>query len=192
MFKKPAFVIPLLVFLLCSCNNTPIPRPRGFFRIELPPSEFIETDYEIPYSFTYPQYAVPEVLVKNSHNNGWINLTFPQFNGILYLSYKTVDNNNLATLINDAHDMAMKHIPKSTGIDEKKYIFPDSKVYGTGYFIKGSEAASAYQFFVTDSTTHFLRGALYFNVIPNNDSLAPVITFLTSDIEKIIESIRWK
>ena len=191
MYRQTAFLIPLLLFLLCSCNNTPIPRPKGFFRIELPPSEFVETDYEVPYSFKYPQYAVPELLSQNNQNNGWINLTFPQFNGKLHLSYKSVDN-DLAILINDAHDMAMKHIPKSTGIDEKRYLFPDSKVYGTGYVIHGSEAASSYQFYVTDSTTHFLRGALYFNVIPNNDSLAPVIAFLTSDIEKIIESIHWK
>lgn len=191
MCKKPALLLLLLVFLLCSCNNTPIPRPRGFFRIDLPPSEFIEIDNEAPYSFKYPQYAVPEAVSNNNQNSGWINLSFPQFNGKLHLSYKTVDD-NLATLINDAHEMAMKHIPKSTGIDEKTYIFPDAKVYGTGYIINGTEAASSYQFFVTDSTTHFLRGALYFNVIPNNDSLAPVIAFLTSDIEKIIESIRWK
>jgi hypothetical protein len=35
-------------------------------------------------------------------------------------------------------------------------------------------AASSTQFYVTDSTTHFLRGVLYFYSAPNADSLKPV------------------
>ncbi|PIE88256.1 MAG: gliding motility lipoprotein GldD, partial [Bacteroidetes bacterium] len=103
---------------------------------------------------------------------------------------KKVDN-NLPNLIEDAHNLVMKHIPKSSGIDEVRYENRQNKVYGIGFYINGTEAASPYQFFVTDSSHHFLRGALYFNALPNNDSLAPVIKFLKKDIEALIASISW-
>jgi len=60
------------------------------------------------------------------------------------------------------------------------------------YNIKGADAASTYQFYLTDSTSNFLRGALYFDLVPNNDSLSPVIDFLKADIEQMITSFRWK
>ena len=62
---------------------------------------------------------------------------------------------------------------------------------GIMYEIKGN-AASPFQFFATDSTKHFLRGSMYFNVYPNKDSLAPVFDFVQSDIKHLIETIKWK
>ena len=88
--------------------------------------------------------------------------------------------------------MAYKHIPKASSIETRVIINPEDDVYGLIYEINGMGAASPYQFFVTDSSSHFLRGALYFNITPNNDSLAPVIDFIKEDIEHLILSLRWK
>jgi gliding motility-associated lipoprotein GldD len=86
----------------------------------------------------------------------------------------------------------MKHIPKATAIDSKQFIDEKNHIYGLTYTISGTEAASPFQFYLTDSTRNFIRGALYFNTIPNNDSLAPVIDFLKQDIIHMIETFRWK
>ncbi|NOZ45910.1 MAG: gliding motility lipoprotein GldD, partial [Chlorobi bacterium] len=71
------------------------------------------------------------------------------------------------------------------------FINYDDNVYGILYDIKGN-AASSINFFVTDSTQHFLRGALYFNSKPNKDSLAPVVDFIRKDIVHLMETFKWK
>ena len=88
--------------------------------------------------------------------------------------------------------MAVKHIPKADAIYDSLIIDRDRDVFGLVYQIEGTEVASPYQFFLTDSTTNFVRGALYFNVVPNNDSLEPVINFLEKDLDHFINTFRWK
>ena len=107
------------------------------------------------------------------------------------MSYMRLEG-NLTKHIEDSHSMAMSHIPHASGIRQIMIKDPARKVYGLCYDIRGSGAASPYQFYLTDSTSHFLRGALYFNISPNNDSLAPVIDFIEKDIQHLIETIRWK
>ena len=68
--------------------------------------------------------------------------------------------------------------------------FPDKKVYGIWFPLEGS-VASPYQFFVTDSVEHYMRGSLYFNTSPNPDSMAPVIEFVKEDLEKMLETFEW-
>jgi gliding motility-associated lipoprotein GldD len=87
---------------------------------------------------------------------------------------------------------AMKHITKANSIDEKIINNSNDRVFGLIYNISGSGAASTYQFYLTDSTSHFLRGALYFYFKPNNDSIAPVIDFIKQDINHLIKTFRWK
>ena len=188
----PAVILfGVLVFIIFSCDNEYYPKPRGYFRIDMPEKSYIKFDTTFPYSFEYPVYAkiVPDE--KHSSDPYWLNIEYPQFKGTLYLSYKTVSD-NLATYIEDTRKMVMKHIPKTSGIENRVYENPENKVYGLTYSIGGTEAASPYQFYVTDSTKHFLRGALYFNSVPNNDSLAPVIKFLKQEINHLIETIEWR
>jgi gliding motility-associated lipoprotein GldD len=68
---------------------------------------------------------------------------------------------------------------------------PEQHVYGMVYEI-GGNAASSIQFHVTDSSQNFLRGALYFYAMPNADSLAPVISFVRSDIDHLLKTFKWK
>ena len=124
-------------------------------------------------------------------NPWWINVDIPGLNGKIYLSYKVVGRqNNLNKLIDDAFKLTYKHTYKASSIDEEEIRTPN-RVYGLLYDV-GGNAASAKQFYVTDSGSHFLRGALYFYAAPNADSLAPVHKFLQEDIWHLVNTLKWK
>jgi gliding motility-associated lipoprotein GldD len=188
---KYLVILMVLFFLICSCKNDYYPKPRGYFRIDLPEKEYVRFDTSFPYSFEYPVYArvVPDKDPKAEPY--WINVVFPEFKGNIHISYKKI-NNNLAEYLEDSRTLVMKHIPKASAISNKTFENSEKKVYGLIYDISGTEAASPYQFYLTDSVDHFIRGALYFNAIPNNDSLAPVIDFIEKDIDRMIETFAWK
>ena len=122
--------------------------------------------------------------------DGWINISVPQLNGKIHLSYKPVDD-HLNALITDCRELVYKHTVKAHAIEETPFIQRDQKSFGMIYDLKG-DVASAVQFFMTDSTDHFLRGSLYFNTRPNRDSLNPVIEFMREDILHMIETTQWK
>ena len=190
--NQPVLTLTILcLIVLAACKNDYYPKPKGYFRINLPEKEYIKFDSSFPYSFEYPVYA--KVLPDNhpQAEKYWINITYPQFNGTLYMSYKSIDT-NLNKYLEDTRTMVMKHIPKASSIENQQYQNDISKVYGLTYTISGVAAASPYQFYLTDSSDHFVRGALYFNTVPNNDSLAPVIAFLKDDINHLIETFEWK
>lgn len=179
------------VLIVTSCSNNETPKPRAYFRIDLPKKEYRSFDTTFPYKFEYPVYALVSQKNNPVNNPFWLNLEFPAYKGTLHLSYMDVKG-NLEELLEDTRDLVNKHIPKSSGIDEIVIQNPGEHVYGTLYDIRGNDAASPYQFYITDSTHHFLRGALYFNIKPNNDSLSPVIEFLKKDIDHFIQTFRWK
>ncbi|PKP50002.1 MAG: gliding motility lipoprotein GldD [Bacteroidetes bacterium HGW-Bacteroidetes-11] len=176
---------------LIGCGDTYMPKPRGYFRIDLPEKEYQVFDTTYPYTFEYPVYAIISPDNNAANEPYWINIDYPLFKGRIHISYKAV-NNNLSKYTEDAHALVMKHIPKASAIEEIRIDNEMADVHGLIYDIKGSGTASVYQFFITDSTHHFVRGALYFHVLPNNDSLAPVIDFVKSDIQHMLESFRWK
>jgi gliding motility-associated lipoprotein GldD len=181
----------LLLSLLASCDETYYPKPRGYFRIDLPEKDYRLFDSAYPYTYEFPVYSrvVPDA--QPGAEAYWMNLEFPAFKGKLHISYKKISG-NLNEYIEDSRSLVMKHIPKASGIQNKVFENSALKVYGLTYTISGSGAASAYQFYLTDSIRHFVRGALYFSVAPNNDSLAPVIEFLKADIDHLIETFAWK
>jgi len=173
-----------------SCSEDYVPKPRGYFRIELPEKKYsIYEASACPYKFEIPSYAE----IVQDPNPGaeacWVNVIFTPFNGTLYLSYKNIDG-NLEKLTEDSRSLSMKHISKASGIEEETLMDPASSKYGVLFHVKGS-AASALQFYLTDSTKHFLRGSLYFYAPPNPDSLAPVLRFIEADIKHMLESFQW-
>jgi gliding motility-associated lipoprotein GldD len=193
MKHKNLSIILLLVlfFGFTGCNDVPVPKPKGYHRICFPEKKYQLFDTTYPYSFEYPVYSKIEFDKTNSKGPYFINLLFPSYQGTVYISYKTI-RKNLDTLIEDSHTFVNKHIPKATSINRKVYINDAEKVYGLTFDIEGTGAASPYQFYLTDSTTHFFRAALYFNHVPNNDSLAPVIDFIKADLSHLIETFKWK
>lgn len=183
------FVVLFLGFSACERDYTP--KPRGYMRIALPEKEYKLVETACPYSFetaTYSKY-VPDMRVQT--DSCWFNIEYPQFKAKLYFSYKPI-HGNLVEYLEDSRELTNKHISKASGIDETLVIREDARVFGMIYTVAGSQAASPLQFHLTDSTDHFLRGALYFNVSPNNDSLAPVIDFLQEDVLHLIETLEWK
>jgi len=186
-------VIILILSLLAAtaCGDSYVPKPRGYFRIDLPEKEYRPVDSIYPYAFEMPVYAKIYPDTSSLAEPYWINIAYLPFHAQLHISYKPV-HNNLATYLDDAHALVNKHIPRASAISQQEFINPAERVYGLVYEIKGSDAASPCQFYLTDSTARFVRGALYFNVVPNNDSLAPVIEFLRDDIRHMINTFRWK
>lgn len=187
-----AFKILIIISLLSiiySCDNNSVPKPVGYFRIDLPDTAYHKIDMQgYPYNFEIPTYS--QVKITDIQNNPfpyWINIDFKPFNAILYISYRTIDN-NVDTLLNDSWQFVMKHANKSDGIESINYINEDKGIYGTMFTIDGMNNASPLQFYLLDSTKHFLRGAIYFNAVPNNDSLKPIIERMKIDVEHIVES----
>ncbi len=188
----------LLIFASCisltSCNSddddTISPKPRAYFRLAFPEKKYIKYDSVCPFTFEMPVYSKME----NDKNQGaepcWLNLNYPAFNGILHLSYKAV-HGNIQGYLEDTYSLASKHQVKASGIEEQVISKDSSKVYGLVYNI-GGNAASSIQFFLTDSTKNFIRGALYFNAAPNTDSISPVVEFVRKDIYHMIETFEWK
>jgi gliding motility-associated lipoprotein GldD len=179
------------IFLHFSCGNSSTPKPRGYLRIDFPEKEYrVFNQPSFPYSFQYPVYG--KVVDDNSRiaEKYWVNVDFPSYKARIHISYKDA-RGRLDSLIEDSRTLAYKHAVKADAITEKLYTNPDTRVYGILYNLKGN-TASSWQFFVTDSLKHFLRGALYFTVPPNKDSLAPVIDFFGKDLIKLMETVEWK
>ena len=187
--KKLIFLCLLIPYTF-SCTQDYIPKPFGYFRIDLPEKKYTEYSADCPFMFDYPEYAQVKQSVLPGAEPCWLNIEFPQFKAKIHLSYKNVTG-NINEIIEECRTMAYKHAIKADAIDEQIYIDSANAVYGMLYQIKGN-AASSIQFYASDSNQHFLRGALYFEVKPNKDSLAPVLGFIEKDIVQLIESLRWK
>lgn len=185
------FIVTIIAFFsACSEQEITMPRPRGYYRIDLPEKSFQKFENTCPYSFEYPIYATMQVDSNRKMERCWSNLTFPNQHATVYLSYKDIKD-NLNQMFEDSRNLAYKHAAKASQIEEYTINIPEKKVFGIIYEIAGN-AASSIQFHVSDSSSHFLRGSLYFYATPNADSLDPVVTFIRADIEHLIQSFNWK
>ncbi len=185
----------LSCLLLVACSEPYVPKPTGYFSIELPEKKykvFDEAGY--PYRFEYPAYAnvVKDTSFFDSipENPYWINIDFPRFNSRIYVSYKRIGNYSFQNLVNDAYNMTNKHTTRASGINDSLMNTPNG-VHGVFFNVEG-DVATANQFFLTDSIHHFLRGALYFDATPNQDSLQPVNQFIAADMKHLINTFQWK
>lgn len=160
-------------------------------RIALPEKSYHTVETDCPYTFEIADYSEFVKKESNLSEQCWFDVSYSQFKAKLHFSYKPV-NGNLSEYLEDSRTLTNKHISQASNIEEVMVWKESERVFGTIYLVQGSRAASAVQFHLTDSTNHFLRAALYFNVTPNNDSLAPVIDFLEEDIMHLIETLKWK
>jgi gliding motility-associated lipoprotein GldD len=184
----------LFSILLVSCtNNEYSPKPRSYFRIALPEKKYRLLDSIYPYTFEYPQYSLIRADENAKNEPYWINIEFPQYKGALHISFKTIKtDSSLYQYFEDSRNFVNKHIAKASNIEPLIVSNEKNSVYGLIYDISGVGVASTYQFCVTDSVKNFMRGALYFNLTPNNDSLQPVIDFIKQDIDHLIKTLKWK
>ena len=175
----------------CDRQSSYLPKPRGYFRIDLPEKAYTRVDTIEKYSFECPQYAqvTPDPYSLNEKN--WINIEMPLFKGSIHLTHKDV-NGNLGEYLEDVHTMVTKHLQKANGVRDSLIFNEEHNVYGLFIEMDGKGVATPMQFYLTDSTKNFVRGALYFNFKPDNDSMQPVIHFIREDIDHLIETFEWK
>jgi gliding motility-associated lipoprotein GldD len=199
---------------MVSCNSEYSPKKKGYFKIDFPEHRYKKFDNStFPYAFEYPEYA--EIIQDTTffdlkpENDYWLNIDFPTLNARIFLSYKivggkavfkkkqadgsykdSIGTNYFDLMVNDAFTLTGKNDVIATSISDSMINTPLG-VSGI-YFKVGGNAATAKQFFLTDTVKHFLRGALYFNATPNADSLRPVQEFLQYDIDHLINTFHWR
>lgn len=183
----------MLLFPACSTDDTSLPKPPAYYRIDLPEKKYQPFDsLPYPYRFLLPHYAKVVPCSFGMAEPYWVDIEFPAFKGTINISYKKItEKDKLKYYINDCYTFVSKHFDRSSGVLEQEYADSVHAVYGLIYDIKGNTVASPCQFYLTDSNKHFLRGSLYFDCRPNNDSLQPVIDFIREDIGRLIETLRW-
>lgn len=197
MRNRLFLILIVFITVLLSCNSEySAGKKKGYFKIDFPEKKYQLFDKPgYPYTFEYPVYAnviKDSMFFDDRAEDWWVNIDIPRFNGRIHISYKPINAKNLFdSLNNDGYKMAYKqHVDVSTGIEEKRIQTPNN--IGGMYFDLGGNTATANQFFVTDTTKHFLRGALYFDATPNADSLGIVNDFLKKDLEHLINSLKWR
>lgn len=220
--KRLLIIIAAACCLLTSCHNDYTPKPYAYLRIDLPEHHYwlvdtLPTSIEgqtmpgITLPFLFEANDSAELTLKKPRqvatfmadgsikpdrlkwDEVWLDINYPQWDGVVFLTYKQLHGvDDFHAQVDTSLRFLEQHYQFASGIEEQGYDDPDNHVYGTVYYLKGSKVASTCQFWLTDSTRHFLRGALYLNTTPNNDSLAPVIDYMQADIEHLVETLRWR
>nr|WP_299387029.1 gliding motility lipoprotein GldD [Allomuricauda sp.] len=173
------------IIVLGSCKEQVLPKPNAMLRLDYPAAEYKLLDADCAYSFEQNLTSA----VKENKDCSLV-LDYPSMKGSVYITYKPVQD-NLKTLLTDAQKLSYEHVVKADNIVEQPFINTEDKVYGMFYEVSGN-AASQSQFYVTDSTKHFVTGSLYFYAKPNYDSILPAAVYLQKDIRRIMETLRWK
>ncbi|MEK6476474.1 gliding motility lipoprotein GldD [Catalinimonas sp. 4WD22] len=184
------FILITLVFTACSSDY--VPKPKGYNRINLPPHAYVSLADTLPYQFEFSKYA--EVHEDTSYNAEpyWLNVYYPEHQASIQLTYKDINNSEekLETLLEDSYRLTANHQIKAAAIEERVLGTPSGKRALVAE-LKG-EVPSQFQFYITDSIDHFLRGALYFRTATKNDSLAPVIEYIKVDMIHMLNTLQWE
>lgn len=194
--RNITLLVALLALLVaaCSSGNDYSPKPQAYLRIDMPQHAYLKCDTSaLP--FTFEHSTLSRIDVKKSDDGlKYVDISYPDYCGaVVFLTYKHLASPSmLQGQVDTSYRLLSKHFDYSTGVRDQYVDFPTSHVYSTTYHITGQRAASPCQFYATDSVEHFLRGALFFDVRPNNDSLAPVIQFIEADIDHLLESLEWR
>ncbi len=220
MNKKILILAALAVMLFAACGDgSYTPKPEAYLRINMPEHDYWLVDtlpmgdeyLTLPFIFeandsaelklkrprqvaTVSASGVKyEKLPPSKFNEVWLDINYPQWNGVVFLTYRRMlSPDSLRGQVDMSYRLLEQHFNFSSGVEEQQFENPENRVFATTYHIKGRNVASTYQFWATDSVKHFLCGALYINESPNNDSLAPVLDYLQQDVDHLIETLRWK
>lgn len=211
-------VFAVAAVLLAGCGGGDYtPKPQAYLRIDMPEHEYFLLDtmrtnpgdtivwpggdtsivlkgYTKTFPFIFEANKCIEWTEKDApKGERWVDLMYPQWGGVVYLTYKRLDGpGDLRGQTDTSSRLLEKHYQMASGVEEQAYSDPDNHVYATVFHLRGDKVASTCQFYATDSTRHFLRGALFLNRSPNNDSLAPVLNYIQEDIEHLVETLRWR
>lgn len=185
------FCAVAFLFIACNGEKSYTPKPKAFNRIDLPDHQYRQLPDSFPYTFEYSAHA--KILPDTSWiaEPYWINLYYPEMGANIQLTYKPVEGSEekLKEHFRDSYKLTSKHQIKAYSIEEGLVRTPSGKAAVVNEL--SGEVPSQFQFFTTDSTRHFLRGALYFRSSTQNDSLAPVIEYVKKDIIHMINTLHW-
>jgi gliding motility-associated lipoprotein GldD len=187
MKLKQLYILIFVILAAWSCRDSdPVyPKPLSALKISFPVKEYTKRASKCDYSFLVSTYTE----VDSNKGMCHMNLNYMGLNATLFLTYIPIDT-GLQYHIENSRKLVYEHSIKADAIEEKTILNPKNNVFGTAYRLIGN-AASNYQFYVTDSVQHFMRGALYFNCKPNYDSLKPSIEFLIPDFDTLINTLKW-
>ena len=194
MKTRSVFLWICLAVLAAACSDSnETPKPQAYLRIDMPPHAYSVCDTTaLPFTFELSNLAEVQ-WKKNLPRDKWFTIAYPKYKGYVFMTYKAMNGvRDLRAQIDTSYKFVEGHFSFSSGIDENKFVDREHRLSGTTYHLKGQNVASTYQFWVSDSNRHFIRGALYIDCTPNNDSLAPLLDYLQDDIDHLIESIRWR
>lgn len=208
-------LLPLLLLVSCGGNDY-TPKPKGYMRIDLPEHSYwlVDTlpladtlywggDTLIAISKDKPFHTFPIIFEANQSAEvsekdapagvTWIDIMYPKWNGVIFLTYKHLRKPaDLAAEVDTSYQLLSKHFAFSSGVDERQFVNEKEHVYATTYRVSGQNVASTFQFWATDSVSRFLRGSLYIDCVPNNDSLAPVLEYMQQDLVHLVETLKWR
>lgn len=183
--QKLSILVILLSVFLYSCEEETMPKPKAFLRLAYNDANYQKITTDCPYSFEFSDNAKAK-----PNSKCWINIQYPKLKAALNITYRPVEN-NLIELLKEAEKLTYKHSVKADNISAQPYINTEKNKFGKLLEVTGN-AASPMQFHITDSTKHFLTGALYFEVQPNYDSILPAIKYIEKDIIHLMETLEWK
>jgi len=190
--KNILLILSVFLFLSATCSEVYIPKPKGYNRIDIPEFEYQDLADTFPYRFEYSKHAQISRDTFYLAGRYWINLNYTGYNALLQLTYKNLrePENDIELLLDDAYELSSRHNIKAYSIEETIVQLQNGQKASV-IELEG-EVPSQFQFFTTDTTTHFLRGALYFNMADKNDSLAPIIEFVKIDVMQMLNTLEWK
>jgi gliding motility-associated lipoprotein GldD len=175
-------IVSLLGF---SCKDDSIPKPASYLRLDYPEAKYVNFENECPFTFEMNSDAI----IKKDTDCGFT-IMYPKMKATIYLTYKPVAQ-NITELLRDAQKLTYEHVIKADDILEQPYLNSDKKVYGMFYKVEGNAATNS-QFYATDSTKHFITGSVYFYAKPNYDSIMPAASYIKNDMQRLLETLKWK
>ncbi len=184
MIRKVIFIFASL--LLISCEKETQPKPYGELRLEYPSPKYQKFDKNCSYTFEYSDFAK----IVDAKKPCWYYMNYPKMKAKVFITYFPVKG-DFADHVRESEKMVYEHTIKASSIDAKSFQYPEKKVYGNFYELKG-QSASNLQFYATDSTKHFVTAYLYFDTRPKPDSLAPAIDYIKKDIKHMLDTFEWK
>lgn len=187
MPKKQLAIFALLtvLFSVFSCKDEVLPKPSSYLRLDYPEAKYVNFENQCPFTFEMNSEAV----IKGEKNCGFT-ISYPKMKATIYLTYKPV-NKDINLLLRDAQKLTFEHVIKADDILEQPYLNPSKKVYGMFYQVDGNAATNS-QFYVTDSIKHFVTGSVYFYAKPNYDSIMPAASYVRNDMQRLMETLKWK
>ena len=184
------YVILLVIFtasFVCCREKESMPRPRAYPKIEYPERDYVQFASDTcPFKFDYPQYA----RIEHKKEECWFDLFMPAFAARIHCSFHKVNGREeYEDLVRDAFVIAERINARANYMEESTV----KNVHGVdGLILEWSgPAASPLHFFLTDSTSHFFKAALYYDAEVQPDSLMPISDFIKEDIRHLISTFQW-